>query len=50
VFGDHALAAELAAIEHQRRGDALEEIVADIAGAIRSRYDLVEDESDAPAA
>jgi hydroxymethylpyrimidine pyrophosphatase-like HAD family hydrolase len=50
VFGDHALAAELAAIEHERRGGALEEIVAEIAGAIRSRYDLVEDESDAPAA
>jgi hypothetical protein len=50
VFGDHALAAELAAIEHDRRGGTLEEIVAEIAGAIRARYDLVEDDSDAPAA
>jgi hydroxymethylpyrimidine pyrophosphatase-like HAD family hydrolase len=50
VFGDHALATELAEIERERRGGTLQEIVAEIAGAIRARYDLVEDDTDAPAA
>jgi hydroxymethylpyrimidine pyrophosphatase-like HAD family hydrolase len=50
VFGDHALASEIATIERERRGGTLGEIVAEIAGAIRARYDLVEDEADAPAA
>lgn len=43
VFGDFALAAELAEIEQTRRGGSVPEIAAEVAGAIRSRYDLVED-------
>ena len=35
---------DLAAIERDRRGGAVGEIIAAIAGAIRSRYELVEDE------
>ena len=43
VFGDHALAAELRAIESRHRGRAVRDIIPDLVDAIRARYDLRED-------
>jgi hydroxymethylpyrimidine pyrophosphatase-like HAD family hydrolase len=43
VFGDRALASELHALEERYRLGAREETVADMASAVRSRYDLAED-------
>jgi hypothetical protein len=40
VFGDHALAAELRALEDQHRATPASETVADIASRVRARYDL----------
>jgi hydroxymethylpyrimidine pyrophosphatase-like HAD family hydrolase len=47
VFGDRALAGELRALEQEYRAGAREEIVAEIASAVRGRYDLAEDELEA---
>jgi hypothetical protein len=44
VFGDRALASELRALEQQYRGGSREETVAEMANAVRGRYDLAEDE------
>jgi hypothetical protein len=49
VFGDHALAAELRALEEQYQQGLDGDATADIANAIRGRYDLTEEE-DATAA
>lgn len=43
VFGDHALAAELRAIESRHRGKAGPDTISDLIDAIRARYDLRED-------
>ena len=40
VFGDHALAAELRALEDRHRATPASETVADIASRVRARYDL----------
>jgi hydroxymethylpyrimidine pyrophosphatase-like HAD family hydrolase len=46
VFGDHALAAELKALEerYRYRSGSRGETLPEMAGAVRSRYDLAEDE------
>lgn len=44
VFGDHALAADLRAIESRHRGKAGPDTIPDLIDAIRARYDLREDE------
>jgi hydroxymethylpyrimidine pyrophosphatase-like HAD family hydrolase len=44
VFGDHALATELKALEDRYRSDLSIEILPEIAATIRERYDLLEDE------
>jgi hypothetical protein len=44
VFGDHALAAELRALEAEYQQGLDEDATADIANAIRGRYDLTEEE------
>jgi hypothetical protein len=44
VFGDRALAGELHALEERHRTGAGDETVSEIAGAVRGRYDLAEDE------
>jgi hydroxymethylpyrimidine pyrophosphatase-like HAD family hydrolase len=44
VFGDHALAAELRALEERYRLGSREEALPEMAGAVRGRYDLAEDE------
>jgi hypothetical protein len=46
VFGDHALAEELHALEHRHRLRHREDTLPEIASAIRARYDLVPDELD----
>ena len=43
VFGDHALAAELRALEERYRSGSRDETVRELAGAVRGRYDLSED-------
>lgn len=43
VFGDHALAAELRELENRHRSGR-SDTISEIAGAIRARYELVEDE------
>jgi len=43
VFGDHALAAELRAIESRHRGKASPDTIPELIDAIRARYDLRED-------
>jgi hydroxymethylpyrimidine pyrophosphatase-like HAD family hydrolase len=48
VFGDRALAAELRALEQRYRTGWREEAVAEMAGAVRGRYDLAEDELETP--
>jgi hydroxymethylpyrimidine pyrophosphatase-like HAD family hydrolase len=45
VFGDRALAGELHALEDDYRAHACAEVVVKMAGAVRGRYDLTEDES-----
>ena len=47
VYGDHALAAELRTIEARARTARIDDVVPDIASAIRARYDLVQDEVEA---
>jgi hydroxymethylpyrimidine pyrophosphatase-like HAD family hydrolase len=47
VFGDHSLAADLAVIEAAHRAAPAADVVADVADAVRSRYDLL-DEPAAP--
>ena len=42
VFGDLALASELRALEEQYRAGFREETLPEMAGAVRSRYDLAE--------
>jgi hypothetical protein len=44
VFGDHALAEELRAHERRYAGGLDRDTVAEMAGAVRARYDLTEDE------
>lgn len=44
VFGDHALAVDLRAIESRHRGKASPDTVLDLIDAIRARYDLRDDE------
>jgi hydroxymethylpyrimidine pyrophosphatase-like HAD family hydrolase len=44
VFGDRALAGEIRALENRHRAEPCEETVLEIASAVRSRYDLSEDE------
>jgi hydroxymethylpyrimidine pyrophosphatase-like HAD family hydrolase len=46
VFGDRALAAELRALEERYRAGSRTETVPEMASAVRSRYDLAEDESE----
>ena len=45
VFGDHALASELRALEERYRARSREETVREIARAIRGRYDLADDDT-----
>ena len=40
VYGDRALADDLAALERQHRGAPRDEIAAELANAVRARYDL----------
>jgi hydroxymethylpyrimidine pyrophosphatase-like HAD family hydrolase len=47
VFGDRALADELRALEERHRKGARAETLVEMAGAVRGRYDLAEDELDA---
>jgi hydroxymethylpyrimidine pyrophosphatase-like HAD family hydrolase len=47
VFGDRALAGELRALERRYRAGSREETVAEMASAVRGRYDLAEDELEA---
>jgi hypothetical protein len=44
VFGDRALAAELKALEERYRSGLRSETLPEMAGAVRGRYDLAEDE------
>jgi hydroxymethylpyrimidine pyrophosphatase-like HAD family hydrolase len=44
VFGDNALAAEIRSLEDRHAAAASSETAAEIAGAIRARYDLLDDE------
>lgn len=44
VFGDHALAADLRALEDRHRMAARAQTQSEIADAVRARYDLVDDE------
>lgn len=48
VFGDRALAAELRALEQRFRAGKREETLPEMAGAVRGRYDLAEDETTEP--
>jgi hydroxymethylpyrimidine pyrophosphatase-like HAD family hydrolase len=48
VLGDHALAAELRALEERHREAAPDDTVPEIVGAIRARYDFVNDDLLAP--
>jgi hydroxymethylpyrimidine pyrophosphatase-like HAD family hydrolase len=47
VFGDHALAAEISAHEEAFRQGGDPELVAEVANAIRGRYDLLDDAAEA---
>jgi hypothetical protein len=49
VFGDRSLAAELKALEERYRSGARDETLREMAGAVRGRYDLAEDELEMPA-
>ena len=44
VFGDHALAGELHALEQRYRDGSREKTLPEMANAVRGRYDLAEDE------
>lgn len=44
VFGDHALASELRALEERYQAGSRGETLSEMAGAVRGRYDLAEDE------
>ena len=44
VFGDHALAGELRALEERGRAGSRAETVPEMASAVRGRYDLADDE------
>jgi hypothetical protein len=44
VFGDRALAVELKALEERYRSGSRDETLPEMAGAVRGRYDLAEDE------
>lgn len=44
VFGDRALADELRAVEQNYRTEARNDIVSDLANAVRARYDLVHED------
>jgi hydroxymethylpyrimidine pyrophosphatase-like HAD family hydrolase len=44
VFGDHPLAAELRALEQRYRAGTRDQTIADMAGAVRGRYDLTDEE------
>ena len=44
VFGDHALGEELRRLEERYRAGSRAETLREIAGAIRARYDLVDDD------
>lgn len=44
VFGDHALADALRALEERYRAGSRQETLPEMAGAVRARYDLAEDE------
>ena len=44
VFGDHALASELRAIEERHQTGSHDETLPEMAGAVRGRYDLAEDD------
>ena len=48
VFGDHALAGELRALEARYRAGSRAETVPEMAGAVRGRYDLAEGEDEEP--
>jgi hypothetical protein len=50
VFGDHALAAELRALEQRYRAGSRDQTIADMAGAVRGRYDLTDEELESSAA
>ncbi len=45
VFGDRALAGELRALEARYRARSREETIREIAGAVRGRYDLADDDA-----
>jgi hypothetical protein len=45
VFGDYALALEIRALEDRHETNASPETAAEIAGAIRARYDLLDDDA-----
>jgi hypothetical protein len=47
VFGDRALAAELRELEEQYQGDSRAETIPLMANAVRGRYDLAEDDTEA---
>jgi hydroxymethylpyrimidine pyrophosphatase-like HAD family hydrolase len=47
VFGDRALAAELRELEDQYQGDSRSETIPLMANAVRGRYDLAEDDTEA---
>lgn len=46
VFGDRALASELRALEARLPADACDQVVRDMAAAVRGRYDLTDEEPD----
>ena len=48
VFGDRALADELRDLEQKYRSGGRDEIVSELANAVRARYDLAEDETLVP--
>ena len=50
MFGDHALAAELRALEQRYRAGSRHGTIADMAGAVRGRYDLTDEELESSAA
>jgi hypothetical protein len=48
VFGDRALAAELRALEQRYRSGSRPETLLEMAGAVRGRYDVSDEESTSP--
>lgn len=49
VFGDYPMAAELRSLEARYRADRSEETIPDLVGAIRTRYDLMDEDAEARA-